>query len=185
MKTTQTTDKDYKQVENKFKWYMIQDFFYCRALMLYDTERSVKATDQATYVSLAGKIESHAKYAPETLKYCTDKDKLNIPEATVFGTKLAEAVTKYIEFLQETAENKDNDWVVSYVATIPCIQVSASMCTLTNHRNDKINRQSYFYIAVDIAADQSVDRGPTLVSLILLISLLICAPRNSLVPQLG
>jgi len=52
---------------------------------------------------------------------------------------LAEAITKYIEFLQEIAENKENDWVVSYVATVPCIQ-------------------SYFYIAAVIAADQSVDR---------------------------
>jgi hypothetical protein len=149
--------------------------------MLYDTERSIKATDQATYISLAGKIESHAKYAPDSLKYCTDKDKLNIPEATVFETKLAEAVTKYVEFLQETAEN--NDWVVSYVATVPCIQVSSSMCTPTDHRNDKNNCQSYFYISVGIAADQSVDRGPTLVSLILLMSLLICVAETLWYPN--
>ncbi|KAI0292759.1 hypothetical protein BC826DRAFT_412340, partial [Russula brevipes] len=31
------------QVTKGFKWYMIQDFLYCARLMLFDTERSLKA----------------------------------------------------------------------------------------------------------------------------------------------
>ncbi|KAI0297743.1 hypothetical protein BC826DRAFT_152844 [Russula brevipes] len=137
MKTIKKGATGYEDMVKKFKWYMIQDFFYCRELMLYDTERSTQAKDQKTYLELAKKIEKHAgEYgAPSSLKYCTEN--LGIKEDEVFKTGVADAITNYIKFLQKTAQ--ENNWVAAHVAMIPCVQ-------------------SYFYIAADIAADRSVDR---------------------------
>jgi len=105
-------------VTNGFKWYMIQDFLYCARLMLFDTERSLKAPDVKTYEELTQKIESHTRYARKLLGVCTQE--LQIPERRVLQATREWATTQYTEFTVDVAESFD--WVASLVAVIPCIQ---------------------------------------------------------------
>jgi len=115
MKTASSSDEE---VTKGFKWYMVQDFLYCARLMLFDTERSIKASTEVDYETLVGKIQSHAGYAYSLLTTCIED--LSIPEATVLEAKREWETTLYTEFTINVAENFD--WVVSLVSMIPCIQ---------------------------------------------------------------
>ncbi|EGO28625.1 hypothetical protein SERLADRAFT_380552 [Serpula lacrymans var. lacrymans S7.9] len=95
---------DDKMVTIGFLWYMIQDFKYCANLMLFDTERSKKATTSAIYEELAAKIGRDAGYAVDMLKTCTDPSTLNIPDWVVLGAGSEDAVTNYSSFQVNTAK---------------------------------------------------------------------------------
>jgi len=129
MKTAPSTDD---AVTNGFKWYMIQDFFYCGRLMLFDTERSMKAPTQAIYTTLTQQIKDDADYTGTLLTTCIQD--IGIPEAAIFQAKPEWETNMYTAFTINAAENFD--WVVSLVSMIPCIQ-------------------SYYYIANDLAANST------------------------------
>ncbi|KAI0278973.1 hypothetical protein BC826DRAFT_1181419 [Russula brevipes] len=109
--------------------YLSQDFLYCGRVLLYHTERSLKAPSQAEYKNLTGKISSNAEYSFSLLETCTGK--LGLKDTTVLHTPPAKATTDYKNFVVGVAENVKYDWVVTLVAMVPCIQ-------------------SYYKIAVDI-----------------------------------
>lgn len=112
---------DDKRVLEGFKWYMIQDFFYCVQLIAYNADRAAKAPDPTTYEKLTKTLNNTlTQWAPSALKTCTDADKLNIPDAVVFAAKREEATEKYTKFISDTAE--DENWVVSLLAQVPGIQ---------------------------------------------------------------
>jgi len=134
MKTTRTTDSTYQNVVKGFKWYMVQDFLYCARVMLYDTERSTKAPDEATYETLNGRIRSNATYGLAILKTCIHS--LGISESNVLQARREDATKKYVDFIVDIAERYD--WIVSLLAIVPCIQ-------------------SYYQIAVNIEVYPSVD----------------------------
>ncbi|KAI0297736.1 hypothetical protein BC826DRAFT_1001042 [Russula brevipes] len=136
MKTTRTTDSTYQDVVKGFKWYMVQDFLYLARVMLYDTERSTGAPDEATYEALNRRIGSNAAYSLAILKTCIHS--LGISESNVLHAKREDATKKYIDFIVDIAERYD--WVVSLLAIVPCIQ-------------------SYYQIAVNIEAYPSVDKN--------------------------
>jgi thiaminase len=101
--------------------------------MLYDTERSTKAPNEATYETLNRRISSNAAYSLEILKTCIHS--LGISESNVLQATRDEATRKYIDFIVDIAERYD--WVVALLAIVPCIQVSTSTCPPTNHSNDE------------------------------------------------
>ncbi|KAI0281884.1 hypothetical protein BC826DRAFT_1111114 [Russula brevipes] len=104
-----------------------QDFLYCARLMLYDTERSLKAPDQMEYKDLTQRISVDADYSYEMLDTCTGK--LGLKDTAVLHMPPDKAITDYIKFCTDAAEK--DDWVASLVAAVPCIQ-------------------SYYYLAVAI-----------------------------------
>ncbi|KAG1776825.1 hypothetical protein EV702DRAFT_970850 [Suillus placidus] len=109
-------------VLNGFKWYMIQDFFYCVQLIAYNADRAAKAPNPMIYGKLTKTLNNTlTQWAPNALQTCTDADKLNIPDTVVFGAKREEATEKYTKFISDTAE--DENWVVSLLAQVPGIQV--------------------------------------------------------------
>lgn len=104
-----------------FKWYMIQDFFYCVQLIAYNADRAAKASNPTIYERLTKTLNNTlTQWAPNALKTCTDADKLNIPDTVVFSAKREEATEKYTKFISDTAE--DENWVVSLLAQVPGIQ---------------------------------------------------------------
>ncbi|KAG1753565.1 uncharacterized protein EDB91DRAFT_404421 [Suillus paluster] len=113
---------DDKPVLNGFKWYMIQDFFYCVQLIAYNADRAAKAPNPTEYAKLTETLNNTlTQWAPNALKTCTDADQLNIPDTAVFAARREEATEKYTKFISDTAE--DENWVVSLLAQVPGIQV--------------------------------------------------------------
>ncbi|KAG1729118.1 hypothetical protein EDB19DRAFT_1744420 [Suillus lakei] len=130
-------DADDKPVLDGFKWYMIQDFFYCVQLIAYNADRAAKAPNPAVYGKLTKTLNNTlTMWAPNALKACTDADKLNIPDTVVFAAKREKATEQYTKFITDTAE--DENWVVSLLSQVPGIQ-------------------SYFLIAHDLQ-ENSVDK---------------------------
>ncbi|KAI0278451.1 hypothetical protein BC826DRAFT_655317 [Russula brevipes] len=123
-----TAAKDNTTVEKGFKWYMVQDYLYCGKLMLFDTERSTKAPNEANYSSLITIIKNDSDYAESLLKTCIKN--LSIPETSVFKTKREWETNMYTAFTITVARNFD--WVASLVSMVPCIQVSTPTCTPTD-----------------------------------------------------
>jgi len=128
-------------LDSAFKTYMIQDFLFCGRVLLYHTERSLKAPNQAEYKNLTGKISSNADYSYSLLETCTGN--LGLQDTTVLQTAPAKATTDYKDFVVEVAENVNYDWVVTLVAMVPCIQ-------------------SYYQLAVDIRDYQPTPDKTTL-----------------------
>jgi len=100
--------------------------------MLFDTERSTKAVNQANYASLIKIIKDDSDYAEQLLKTCITN--LNITEASVFKTKREWETNMYTAFTVTVARNFD--WVASLVSMVPCIQ-------------------SYYTIASDLKANST------------------------------
>lgn len=114
-------DADNKHVLHGFKWYMIQDFFYCVQLIAYNADRAAKAPNPTIYGKLTSTLNNTlTQWAPNALKTCTDPDQLNIPDTAVFAANREEATEKYSKFISDTAE--DQNWVVSLLAQVPGIQ---------------------------------------------------------------
>ncbi|KAJ8586784.1 hypothetical protein M405DRAFT_340471 [Rhizopogon salebrosus TDB-379] len=129
---------DNQPVLNGFKWYMIQDFFYCVQLIAYNADRAAKAPNPKVYAELTNTLNNTlSQWAPNALKVCTDANKLNIPDTVVFAAKREAATEMYTKFIADVAE--DENWVVSLLAQVPGIQ-------------------SYFAIAHDLH-DSAVDKG--------------------------
>ena len=101
--------------------------------MLYDTERSTKAPDEATYETLNRRIGNNAAYSLEILRTCIHD--LGISDRSVIQARREDATRRYTEFIVDIAERYD--WVVALLAIVPCIQVSTSTCPPTNHSNDE------------------------------------------------
>ncbi|KAI0298488.1 hypothetical protein BC826DRAFT_997645 [Russula brevipes] len=97
---------------------MVQDYLYCGKLMLFDTERSAKAPNEANYSSLITIIKNDSDYAESLLKTCIKN--LSIPETSVFKTKREWETNMYTAFTITVARNFD--WVASLVSMVPCIQ---------------------------------------------------------------
>ena len=70
------------------------------------------------------RVGKRAIYAKDILKVCTTAppNGLGIEESTVFATPETGALQQYVALLLDAAD-KEN-WVMSAVAMIPCIQVS-------------------------------------------------------------
>ncbi|OJA11764.1 hypothetical protein AZE42_06330 [Rhizopogon vesiculosus] len=112
---------DNQPVLNGFKWYMIQDFFYCVQVVAYNADRAAKAPNPKVYADLTKALSSTLSHvAPSILKVCTDADKLNIPDTVVFAAKREEATERYSKFIGDIAE--DENWVVSLLAQVPGYQ---------------------------------------------------------------
>ncbi|KAG1823409.1 uncharacterized protein BJ212DRAFT_677879 [Suillus subaureus] len=112
---------DNQPVLDGFKWYMIQDFFYCVQLIAYNADRAAKAPNPTIYGKLTKTLNNTlTQWAPNALQTCTDADKLNIPDTVVFAAKREEATERYTKFISDTAE--DENWVVSLLAQVPGIQ---------------------------------------------------------------
>ncbi|KAG1862774.1 hypothetical protein DFJ58DRAFT_656654 [Suillus subalutaceus] len=113
---------DNQSVLDGFKWYMIQDFFYCVQLIAYNADRAAKAPNPTIYGKLTRTLNNTlTQWAPNALQTCTDADKLNIPDTVVFAAKREKATERYTKFISDTAE--DENWVVSLLAQVPGIQV--------------------------------------------------------------
>ncbi|OAX36628.1 hypothetical protein K503DRAFT_694826 [Rhizopogon vinicolor AM-OR11-026] len=124
---------DNQPVLNGFKWYMIQDFFYCLQVVAYNADRAAKAPNPKVYADLTKALNSTLSHvAPSILKVCTDADKLNIPDTVVFAAEREEATEKYSKFMEDVAE--DENWVVSLLAQVPGYQV----------RGEKLSACSFF-----------------------------------------
>jgi thiaminase len=112
---------DNTAVLNGFKWYMIQDFFYCVQLIAYNADRAAKAPNPTIYGKLTRTLnDTLTQWAPNALQSCTDPDKLNIPDTVVFAAKREEATERYTKFISDIAE--DENWVVSLLAQVAGIQ---------------------------------------------------------------
>jgi len=86
--------------------------------MLFDTERSTKAPNEADYTTLSTRIKDNADYAVSLLATCTEH--LKIPEASVLHTQREWETNMYTDFTINVARNFD--WVASLVSMVPCIQ---------------------------------------------------------------
>jgi len=109
-----------KRVTKGFKWYMIQDFFYCTNLLIYDTERAKKSRNAAEFKQSAEKIISHTRYAGLIFDTCTVA--LGIREQVVLKAKKEKALLEYSKFGREVGANPALNWVSTLVLMIPCIQ---------------------------------------------------------------
>jgi len=145
-----TASSDNVEVAKGLKWYMIQGFLYCARLMLFDTERSIKAPDEKTYEELTKNIESNAGYARGVLSICTQD--LQIPEGTVLGARNEWETSLYIEFLVNVATHFD--WVASLVAMVPCIQSYYEIATDLKENSTHTDTIWYNYWVLPNATDE-------------------------------
>ncbi|KAF9785117.1 hypothetical protein BJ322DRAFT_809347 [Thelephora terrestris] len=114
--------KDDDAVLEGFKQYMIQDFLYCKKLTEYETARKSKALNQAEVEVSEKRIKKTAGYASAVFNACTNQSPggLGIEGSVVRGACESDALKSHTDFQISTANS--NDWVVSLVAMIPCIQ---------------------------------------------------------------
>ena len=70
------------------------------------------------------KVGKRAAYAKDLLKMCTTAPPtgLGIKDSDVIATHETKALVQYIDLLTSAANTQN--WVMSMVATVPCIQVS-------------------------------------------------------------
>ena len=70
-----------------------------------------------------GRVGRRAGYGKDLLKTCTTAppDGLGIQDSVVLATPATDALERYIAFLIDAANSQN--WVMSLVAMIPCIQV--------------------------------------------------------------
>jgi thiaminase len=103
---------------------MQQDFLYITKLGIYEANRGLKATNTLDFETSMDRVGKRAKYAKDHLKMCTTAppNGLGIEESTILATPETEALQQYVALLLDAAD-KEN-WVMSVVAMIPCIQVS-------------------------------------------------------------
>jgi thiaminase len=103
---------------------MQQDFLYIANLGTYEAIRGLKATNRQDFETSMDRVGKRAKYAKDHLKMCTTAppNGLGIEESTILATPETKALQQYVALLLDTAV-KEN-WVMSVVAMIPCIQVS-------------------------------------------------------------
>ena len=103
---------------------MQQDFLYVAKLPTYEAHRGLKATNTKDFGISMDRVGKRAIYAKDILKVCTTAppNGLGIEESTVFATPETGALQQYVALLLDAAD-KEN-WVMSAVAMIPCIQVS-------------------------------------------------------------
>ncbi|PCH36774.1 heme oxygenase-like protein [Wolfiporia cocos MD-104 SS10] len=113
---------DDEQVLKGFKWYMVQDFLYCIKLMIFETDRSSRATTSAVFDISADRIAGDASYAKDLLQTCiqAQPEGLAIDEYKVLQASPTKAMSSYTDFQITTAQ--DASWVLALVAMIPCIQ---------------------------------------------------------------
>ena len=102
---------------------MQQDFLYIVKQCQYEADRGLKATDTKNFETSMDRVAKRANYGKDLLKTCTTKppDGLAIKDSVVLATPETDALKRYIALLIEAANNQN--WVMSLVATIPCIQV--------------------------------------------------------------
>lgn len=112
-----STDDEVANVRKGYKWYTVQDFKYCEGLMRYDAARAANAPTTEEVLAGADDIKSGKEFADSVLDACVQ---LGIPKAKVFSAKKELAAQSYTQFEVQSA--KEEDWVTSKVAMIPCIQ---------------------------------------------------------------
>jgi thiaminase len=87
--------------------------------MTYEAYRALNALSLKELSTSKDRLLRAAGYADGIFNTCTKK--LGISDSTVLKTKATEALNSYMEFQINTA--RDNDWVLSMVALVPCLQV--------------------------------------------------------------
>jgi thiaminase len=101
-----------------------QDFLYIVHQCQYEADRGLKATNATDFGISMDKVVKRANYGKELLKTCTDAPPtgLGIADSVVLATPATTALKNYIALLIAAAN--EQNWVMSLVATVPCIQVS-------------------------------------------------------------
>ncbi|KAF9785115.1 hypothetical protein BJ322DRAFT_809345 [Thelephora terrestris] len=130
-KKMKRASKDDQAFSEGFERYMIQDFHYSLKLITFETARACKALDSAEFDVSLKRIKGKTDYASVLLNTCVSQSPsgLGVEMSTVLGACESDALKSYTDFQISTAYS--NDWVVSLVAMVPCIQ-------------------SYFQIAMDL-----------------------------------
>ncbi|KDQ09661.1 hypothetical protein BOTBODRAFT_523355 [Botryobasidium botryosum FD-172 SS1] len=112
------TDREIENVLKGFKWYMVQDYFYCEELMRVDAARASNAPTSADVLEGAKHVSKSYEYAQSQLDLC--EKSMGIPKDKALAAERDKATKSYVQFEVSTAQ--DLDWISSKIATIPCIQ---------------------------------------------------------------
>jgi len=112
------TDDETEKVLKGFKWYMVQDYFYCEELMRVDAARASNAPTSEQVLEGAKHVTKSFEYAQSLLQLC--ESAMGIPKDKALAAEKEKATTNYAQFEVNTAQN--SDWIASKLATIPCIQ---------------------------------------------------------------
>ena len=102
---------------------MQQDFLYIVKQCQYEADRGLKATNTKDFETSMDRVGKRASYGKDLLKTCTTAppNGLGIQDSVVLATPATDALKRYITLLIDAANNQN--WVMSLVAMIPCIQV--------------------------------------------------------------
>lgn len=115
-----TAKKGDQKMEEGFKRYMIQDFFYIANQMVFDTERVNKVKDAKQYNDAIDEVINHAEDAKGNLEfYNTD---LKISSKDIFSVDKTKALMAYLKADKEVAENYRWNYIETLVFMIPCIK---------------------------------------------------------------
>lgn len=144
MGNTKKSSPNYNKVLKGFKAYMLvsahtplspypssanynkqQDYIYMARSMSYQNERTQQATSIADFDDNAKRTGRYGDYTSESLHLCVDPEPkglcMTAAETLPASSHDIKALDDYTKFQSQTAE--EQDWVMSFVAMIPCFQV--------------------------------------------------------------
>ena len=103
---------------------MQQDFLYIVKQCQYEAERGLKAKNTSGFQESMHRVNKRTVYGETLLNTCTaaPPNGLGIADSVVLATPQTQALRDYITLLINAANNQN--WIMSLVAMIPCIQVS-------------------------------------------------------------
>ncbi|KAI0736667.1 hypothetical protein C8Q72DRAFT_791053 [Fomitopsis betulina] len=134
--TMKTEGPDNETVTTGYKWYEVQDYWYCIRQVAIDIERAYSAQSLSELNISLSEIASDSAYALASIQVTTSPlpEGLGLNESVVLNAPPTAALNQYTDFQLVVA--KDYNWVVSLAATIPCVQ-------------------SYYYIAQELVNTSS------------------------------
>ena len=100
-----------------------QDFLYLVKQCQYEADRGLKTTTTKDFKESITRVKKSAGYGEGLFNTCTTvpPEGLGIKDSVVLETPATPALNNYIALLTKAANNQN--WVMSLVAMIPCIQV--------------------------------------------------------------